>query len=149
MTTPTQYPEVDPDIDPDIDRAMNDDGLDQEGYYLVIPDEVVQSAAQRGTAPYPAEDYAEDYDENLDDRDFDDDLDEDDNVDVLEPERKPMSRNAVSMIGGVATSVVAGVIPSLFVAPPASLASGLAAGVFGGLMGASLANEFYDRRHKD
>lgn len=65
----------------------------------------------------------------------------------LDEPRTPMSRNAVGMIGGVATSLVAGVIPGFVVAPPASLVSGVAAGIFGGLMGISLANEFYDRRH--
>jgi hypothetical protein len=39
------------------------------------------------------------------------------------------------------------VLPGFVVAPPASLVSGVAAGIFGGLMGVSLANEFYDRRH--
>jgi hypothetical protein len=125
MTTPARHPGT--DDDPTQEDPTQEDPA-REGYYLVIPDEVVQSATQRtaGAGEYGLAGHDEDL-----------------------PEREPMSRSVVSTIGGVTTSLVVGLIPSLFVAPPASLVSGAAAGVFGGLMGASLAAEFYDRRHRE
>ncbi|MET0236933.1 MAG: hypothetical protein ABW224_19955 [Kibdelosporangium sp.] len=100
---------------------------DEENSFLVIPEQVWRSAEQE-------------YVHHVDEEDEDHDL---------EDRREPVSRNVVSMTGGLATSLIASLIPSLFVAPPAALVAGAAAGIFGGLMGASLANEFYDRRHPE
>jgi hypothetical protein len=117
--------------DPPTDPAMYP-LADEENRFLVIPDEVWRPATQE-------------YEEHL----AEEDKSEEDEDYEPEGERRPISRNAVSMIGGVAASLVAGMIPSLLVDLPGALAGGVAAGIFGGLMGASLANEFYDRRHPE
>jgi hypothetical protein len=107
-----------------------------ETHYLVIPDEVWRSPAGPGPEPDMPEDEAQQ-------EDWDDDEYEED----APRERRPMSRAMAGGVGGVATSLVAGVVPSLILGPPAALVAGLIAGVFGGLMGHSVGVEIHDRKH--
>ncbi len=67
----------------------------------------------------------------------------------LEHEDKVPSRTAVTGMGGGTASLLFGVTTGLLIATPAGIAVGVAAGIFGGLMGHSLADEFYERRYED
>lgn len=97
--------------------------------YLVIPDEVWLNQSPSTSDTEEIEQVEYDY--------------------YLEHEEKPLSKSAVTGLGGGTASLVFGVATGLVIASPVGIAVGVAAGIFGGLMGRSLAEEFYDRRHED
>ncbi|WP_181777665.1 hypothetical protein [Amycolatopsis pittospori] len=97
--------------------------------YLVIPDEVWSGQTPSTSDGERAERVEYDY--------------------YLEHEDKVPSRGTVTGMGGGTASLLFGVTTGLLIATPAGIAVGVAAGIFGGLMGRSLAEEFYERRYED
>ncbi|RSM77060.1 hypothetical protein DL991_21150 [Amycolatopsis sp. WAC 01375] len=97
--------------------------------YIVIP----QDVWEREDAPPPPLDEFEPCPE--------------DEAEYPASETEPLSLGAYTGLGGATGSLVFGIAAGVVVASPMGLVVGVAAGVFGGLMGHSLAEEIYDRKH--
>ncbi|HET6285844.1 MAG TPA: hypothetical protein VFG15_03705 [Amycolatopsis sp.] len=98
--------------------------------YIVIPQEVWE---REDAPPLPPADEFE--------------PDPEDAAEFLACEREPLSLGAYTGLGGATGSLAFGIAAGVLVASPMGLVVGVAAGVFGGLMGHSLAEEIYDRKH--